>query len=341
MDDKIRNPLKFSKISKEDIIPINIDQPANTEALDEYHIHLNRLDTMTNHLVGQAKEFVRKRDDAKVRAFISESRKEHGEHETHETHQHEHRNIADIRKPKSHEISTEPSIEVKRVKTGIHGLDELLEGGIPERSVVLLTGAAGTGKTLFALNFLIEGALNNEPGVYISLQESPQENINQMKLFGWPIDKLLKENKILMIQPELYNFEGLISVIEDSVEKIKAKRLVIDSASLIGLYFENPYKVRKSLLDLGDLFKRLDCTTIAIDEIKENENTLSAFGVEEFVADGVFVLYYMKRGNIYVRAFTIRKMRSTNHSQKVHPMEIRRPGGVVVYPFEEIFTETE
>ncbi len=293
---------------------------------NEYHIHLDRLDRITNELVGHAKDFAAKRDDERIKSFIKETSKE---------------------KQIIHEIPDEApqehqkKITVNRIKTGIKGLDELVEGGLPEKSVILVTGSTGTGKTIFALNFLVEGALNNEPGVYISLQESPQENINQMKLFGWPIEKLIEENKILMIQPELYNFEALMSVIEDSVEKIKAKRLVIDSASIIGLYFENPYKVRKSLLDLGQLFKRLDCTTLAIDEIKENETTLSAFGVEEFVADGVIVLYYMKRNNIYIRAMTIRKMRSTNHSQKVHPVEIKRPGGVMIYPFEEVFTEIE
>lgn len=296
------------------------------EVQNEYHIHLDKLDNMTNQLVNHTKEMVVRHERENTKKFMAEMEK-NSENEEPEPQQ----VPSDI---------TEMS-SVKRIKTGIKGLDELIEGGIPEKSVVLITGSAGTGKTIFALNFLVEGALNGEPGVYISLQESPQENIIQMKLFGWPIEDLIKENKILMIQPELYNFEGLLSVIEDSVEKTKAKRLVIDSASIIGLYFENPYKVRKSLLDLGQLFKRLGCTTLAIDEIKENENTLSAFGVEEFVSDGVIVLYYLRRNNIYIRAITIRKLRSTNHSQKVHPLEIRRPGGVMIYPFEEVFTEID
>ncbi|MFC2143472.1 ATPase domain-containing protein, partial [Candidatus Aenigmatarchaeota archaeon] len=93
------------------------------------------------------------------------------------------------------------------------------------------------------------------------------------------------------------------------------------------------------LLDLAQLLKRQGCTTIAIDETREAESTLSAFGVEEFVADGVVVLYYMKRGNIFLRAITIRKMRSTKHSLKIHPIEIHRPGGIIVYPYEEVFTD--
>ena len=331
MDEKPKAPVLDKTL--QDIALAGTDIPGGNVPSDEYHLHMNKLDNITNQLVGHAKEFVAKKDEHRVKAFISDVEKERVEEHT----GHEHAST-----PKVHEIIKHESLSgVERVKTGIRGLDELIEGGLPEKSIILLTGSTGTGKTIFALNFLVEGALNGEPGVYISLQESPQENINQMKLFGWPIEKLIHEKKILIIQPELYNFDSLLSVIEDSVEKIKAKRLVIDSASIIGLYFENPYKVRKSLLDLGQLFKRLGCTTLAIDEIKENETTLSAFGVEEFVADGVIVLYYMKRGNLYIRAMTIRKMRSTNHSQKVHPMEIRRPGGVLIYPFEEVFGEVE
>lgn len=237
---------------------------------------------------------------------------------------------------KKHKMGSDEKIS--RIKTGIPGLDVLMEGGLPEKSVILLTGSTGTGKTIFSMKFLIEGAMNEQPGVYISLQESPNENINQMRLFGWPIEKLIEENKIMIIQPELYNFDSLLTTIEDSVEKIGAKRLVIDAASIIGMYFENPYKVRKSLLELAELLKKLGCTTIAIDEIGENERGLSAFGVEEFVTDGVIVLYYIKKISTFLRAISIRKMRSTNHSQKIHPVEIRRPGGIIVYPDEEVFT---
>jgi KaiC/GvpD/RAD55 family RecA-like ATPase len=240
------------------------------------------------------------------------------------------------RTKKTNKINFDKSTEIRRIKSGIPGLDELIEGGILEKSVILLTGSTGTGKTIFALKFLIEGALKNEAGVYISLQETPQENIDQMNLFGWPIKKLIKENKILIIQPELYNFDSLLTTIEDSVEKVKAKRLVIDAASIIGLYFENPYKVRKSLLELTELLKKLGCTTIAIDEISENEKGLSAFGVEEFITDGVIIMYYVKKPNEFIRAITVRKMRSTKHSKKIHVLQIKKPEGIVVSPDKEV-----
>jgi len=229
--------------------------------------------------------------------------------------------------------------KITRVFTGIDGLDGLIEGGFPEKSMILLTGSCGTGKTIFGMKFLVEGALRGEPGVYISLEESIEDNMKQMRFFGWPVDRLVKEKKLLIVQPEMYRFDALMTTIEDSIDKIKAKRIVLDSASVIGMYFHDVYKVRRSLLDLSRLLKKSGCTSIAISETKEGQVGLSSYGVEEFVADGVIVLYYVKKENRFLRALTIRKMRSTNHSLHICPIEIKRPGGIVVYPSEEVFTE--
>ncbi len=227
--------------------------------------------------------------------------------------------------------------DIKRVKTGIEGLDDLMEGGIPEDSVILLTGTCGTGKSTFAMQFLVEGAMNNEPGVYVSLEESIEGTLKEMKLFGWDVDEMVKNKMLLIVQPELYNFDALMTTIENAVDKVKAKRLVIDSASIIGMYFEEEFKVRKALLDLSHMLKKLGCTTMFISEVKEASEGLSPHGVEEYVVDGVIVLYYIKKGNLYMRAISIRKMRSTDHSTKIHPIEIHSPGGIVVYSGEELF----
>ena len=232
-----------------------------------------------------------------------------------------------------------PAGKLETIESGINGLDDILGGGVPQNSVVLLSGSCGTGKSIFGMNFLIEGALKGEPGIYISLEESPESNIKQMKLFGWPVDELIRKGKLMILQPELYNFDALLTTIEDSVDRIKAKRLVIDSISIIGMYFADPYKVRKSLLQLSTLLRKLKCTTFAIDEIKEGEPSLSAYGVEEFVVDGVIILYLIKRSNIYIRAAVVRKMRGMPHSTKIHPMEIKSPGGITIYPSQELFEE--
>jgi len=233
----------------------------------------------------------------------------------------------------------ESAINLLRIPTGIPGFDELVEGGFPERQVIMLTGSCGTGKSTFAMNFLVNGALNGETGVYVSLEENIEDNIKEMALFGWPIDSLMREKKLVIIKPELYDFEKLVESIEDIVSKLKAKRLVVDSSSLIGLYFKDAFKVRKAMVQLNYVLKKVGCTSVVISEIKENEQALSTYGVEEFVADGVIVLYCQKKENLYTRALAIRKMRSTNHSMRVHPMQIKRPGGITVFASEEVFNE--
>jgi len=233
----------------------------------------------------------------------------------------------------------EKQASINRVPTGIKGFDELVEGGFPEKALVLLGGSTGTGKSTFAMNFLVHGAMNGEPGVYVSLEEAAEENEMQMRLFGWPVEKLKREKNLLVTQPELYDFDKLVTHLEDSVTKIGAKRLVLDSISLISMYFKDEFKVRRSLIDLEKTLKGLGCTTIAITEIKEGAKGVSMYGVEEFVVDGVIVLYFIKKENVFSRAIAIRKMRSTNHSLKIHPMQISTPGGVIIYPGEEVFTE--
>jgi len=302
---------------KHPAIQLKIHDGEKKKPHEELHEELERNHRKMEHATNEAKSMLRK---------VQTEYKEYV---------HEHPRLA------KRLATQKPMYDVIRMRTGVHGFDELIEGGIPEKSVVLLTGPCGSGKSIFSMRFLVEGAMNNEPGVYVSLKESVDESMNQMLFFGWPVDRLIEEGKILIVQPELYNFDALLTAIEDAIDKIGAKRLVVDTVSIIGMYFEEPFKIRKALLDLGYLLKKLGCTTIAISEVGESQRDLSLYGVEEFVADGVIVLYVMRmrRGSTFMRAIAVRKLRSTKHSIKIHPIEIKRPGGMIVYPGEEIYTE--
>src|SRR3989338_8620980 len=221
---------------------------------------------------------------------------------------------------------------IKRLKTGVPGLDSLVNGGIPENSLVLLTGSTGTGKTTLAMQFLIEGIRHGEPGIYVSLEEAEEKTLLQMKLLGWPVDEYKAKGMLLVSQPELYDFDKLINHIEDNVRKMKAKRLVLDSVSIISLYFQDRFKVRRAILDLERTLKKLDCTTIAISEMPENSSAISLYEVEEFVVDGVILMHFIRRENVFTRAISIRKMRGSEHSLKIHPLKIKSEEGIVVYP---------
>jgi KaiC/GvpD/RAD55 family RecA-like ATPase len=234
--------------------------------------------------------------------------------------------------------STQVSVASERVQTGISGIDELIEGGLPENSLVLLAGHCGTGRHTFAMQFLYHGAKNGEPGVYISMEKEPEEIISSMKSFGWDLDSLIKERKLVIIKPDMQRFDTLKKTIEDEIDRIGAKRLVLSPFSFISAYFANVYDARKALSELRNQMKKLNCTAIAITDIKEGEQVFSSTGFEEFVSSGVIVLDLMlkKENNTYVRTVLIRKMERTNHSLKLIPIEISKEG-ITAYPDAEVF----
>lgn len=230
------------------------------------------------------------------------------------------------------------STKINRVKTGIEGLDELISGGFVEGSTILVTGTPGSGKTTFSMQYLYYGAKDyKEPGIFISLEEDPDRMINNFEnTFNWNIRELMSDKKLVMTKVELYDFDKMRITIEDLVDKFNAQRLVIDPTTVLGLYFEKELQIRRSLLELDSMLKKLGCTTLMTNEIPEGSGGISAFGIEEFTADGIVVLYYTKDGNVFTRSLAVRKMRATNHDTSIHPVEITKRG-MVVYPTEHIF----
>ncbi|MBW6451354.1 MAG: AAA family ATPase [DPANN group archaeon] len=218
------------------------------------------------------------------------------------------------------------SQETKRIKTGIIGLDEMLDGGIPEGSVVLVTGGAGCGKTTFSCQFVNHGLKEGSNSLYITLEEKPEEIKENAKQFGWDLNKYEKDGTFRIVYYDPFELGEIIQRMTDLIVVNKIQRLVIDSISLFGLYLDNSYKIRKELYKLVEALKQTGCTSILLSEIPENTKQLSRYGVEEFVADGVIVLYYMSLGNGAFRNIEVRKMRRTNHKNGTYPLTITKTG---------------
>jgi KaiC/GvpD/RAD55 family RecA-like ATPase len=225
--------------------------------------------------------------------------------------------------------------EEERVKTGIPGLDEIMNGGFIPKSLNLLTGTTGTGKTTTSCQFIYNGIKDfNEPAVYVSFEE-PVENIkeNCLKL-GWDFEPFEKKGKVLFVRYDPFHVEDIYELIETNIKKIKAKRVVIDSIAALGLYVKEPSDIRRMIFNIAFMLRKLDCTTILISEVLPMHEALSRFGVEEFVTDAVIVLYYNRKGSQFSRYLTVWKMRGSHHSNKLHPYKISDKG-VVVYSKEE------
>jgi KaiC/GvpD/RAD55 family RecA-like ATPase len=124
---------------------------------------------------------------------------------------------------------------------------------------------------------------------------------------------------------------NLGTVIIDEIKRIDAKRLVIDSTSIVGLTIENPSQIRKILYNIAVTIKKTNCTALITSEIPEGSKKLSRFGVEEFVVDGVIVLNYLEyaTGGGMDRSLVIRKMRRTKHGKEMYPMDITAKGIVL------------
>jgi KaiC/GvpD/RAD55 family RecA-like ATPase len=240
----------------------------------------------------------------------------------------------------------------EKVPTGIPGLDELIEGGFPKNSRVLVSGGTGSGKSIFCLQYLMNGALTcGDRGVYVSLEEPLHEVRKNVLSFGWDLSKLEKEGKLVLIDaitsrldlldPEkwsvgnsMQNVVGIIDDVTAAVEAISAKRLVIDSIPGIGL-FTPPETLRAVLMRINTFLRNLDSTTLMTTETVEGASGLSRFGVEEFLATGIVSLTLESRGNEFKRKIAIRKMRGVKHSLKEFELLITERG-IVVMPIQRI-----
>ena len=230
---------------------------------------------------------------------------------------------------------------VKRVKTGVKGFDELIQGGIPEGYNVLLSGSPGTGKTIFGMEFLKNGALKfNEPGLFITFEETPKNLITQAKQIGMDLKKLKLDNKII-IKPlphqDNLNENIVFKIINDAIKNHKIKRLVIDSLDTYAnniLSFEDNEKPLSDTLWIKRVVYRFikklqkydKMTKIMISETEEGNEKLSKDGVSEFLCDGVIKIDYMTMGGDYSRQLKVRKMRSTKNNPDLFPLEISNKG---------------
>ncbi|MFH1255989.1 MAG: ATPase domain-containing protein [Candidatus Diapherotrites archaeon] len=229
---------------------------------------------------------------------------------------------------------------VERTKSGIPGLDELMGGGVPKGNLVVLSGDPGSGKTVFCWQFLYEGAKTfAENGVYVSLEETEESILEGAKEFGWELKELIDKGKLKIITIELYDFERLKNTIEDTIRSIGAKRVVVDPGVIFRLFFERELDARKRIVSLAKLLKAMNCTSIITNEIALDKMS-SLYGLEEYVADGVILMYHTKIKNKFIRSIGILKMRNTEISEQLRPIKITS-GGLKVLSKSELFENVE
>ncbi len=235
-----------------------------------------------------------------------------------------------------------PSEKVDRITTGIINLDQHMQGGLVQGTMNLVTGKTGTGKTAFCASFLKGGAENRSPGVYVTTEEREEDIKADIRaMFGWEFDHLEEEGlvKILSIKPifpskEIQNLNrlvrsyisNLLDQVMHAVEDIDAERVIIDSVSIIEMFIRDEYMSRVALASLLNKLREANVTAVLTGTVPETSQGLSGGGIIEFLVDTVILLEFVPVAEDHQRTLTIRKMRRTDHSVNILPMEITSDG---------------
>jgi len=227
-------------------------------------------------------------------------------------------------------------LKEEKIPTGVKGLDKLTEGGFEKNSAILVCGGGGSGKSIFATQFLMEGILHhNETGIYISFEEIKERFYKHVFVFGWDLKKSEEQGRFIFLK---YSPERIAKIvkerskeIENSIKEVEAKRIVIDSLSAYTSLFENESEKRKMLVALFDMIKEWDCTTIVVAEEDQHPDQYHS-NVEGFMADAIVLLYNEREPKgLRFRAIEVFKMRGTKHESKICSMKITEHG-IEVYP---------
>ncbi len=240
----------------------------------------------------------------------------------------------------------------RRAPTGIKGLDEILEGGFPSNSSILVTGGPGAGKTILCLHFLIKGLEIGENGVFISMDERPDDLRKEALKFGWDLSKYEGEGKLVIVdvsyprsglpskeryQMEMpFTLDTVVRKVYEIISEINARRVIIDSLPAFGLHFDSEAEVRIAIHRLNNLLLSSNCTSIITSEMTGGTGLISRFGVEEFISRGIILMEMYREKKEFKRALTVLKMRETNY-------ELRRVGfrigkeGIEVQPQKVVF----
>ena len=249
--------------------------------------------------------------------------------------------------------------EIARTRTGISGLDEILEGGLPRNYVHSIVGAPGTGKTVMGGQFLYRGASQYaENGLYVSLEEPTHSFANAMMRFNWNMFDLESQGKLVLVDAspqqdepggemkirggvlgtERFDLDGVIGVIANARKRVAAKRLVIDSlVSVAGAYkYESEFRFK--LLQFYRALSELELTTLVLTD--SPTATVETFGPETILAHGSFLLHSLRDKDNVLQAMEVQKMRGVRVLKRIVSYRIG-PDGIEIRMQEPAFREVK
>ncbi|MBW4481161.1 MAG: circadian clock protein KaiC [Tildeniella torsiva UHER 1998/13D] len=231
---------------------------------------------------------------------------------------------------------------VRKIRTLIEGFDDISHGGMPAGRSTLVSGTSGTGKTLFAVQFIYNGITEfDEPGIFVTFEESPEDIIQNAYSFGWDLQRLVDDGKLFILdaspdpegQDVVGNFDlsALIERIQYAIRKYKARRVSIDSVTAVFQQYDAASVVRREIFRLVARLKLMGVTTVMTTERLDEYGPVARFGVEEFVSDNVVIVRNALEGERRRRTIEILKLRGTTHMKGEYPFTITNDG-INIFP---------
>ncbi len=245
-------------------------------------------------------------------------------------------------------FAPEKNPSIRKIKTEIEGFDLIAKGGLPAGRTTLVSGTSGSAKTIMAAQFLAAGLQKlNEPGVFVTFEESPEDIRRNMAGFGWDIPAWEAAGKWAFVDaspepgdPHIeaghYDLGALLARIEHAIRRVSARRVVLDSLGGVFVQLENTATIRRELFRIARALRGLAVTSIITAERLEEHGPISFFGVEEFVSDNVVVLRNVLHEEVRRRTVEILKFRGTDHQKGEWPFTIVPGKGVVVIPLSAL-----
>ncbi|WP_425541910.1 KaiC domain-containing protein [Natronoarchaeum mannanilyticum] len=232
--------------------------------------------------------------------------------------------------------------EIPRIELGVEGLDAMIQGGVPERSLMVAIGSAGTGKTTLGLQFLERGLEQGERAVYITLEESRSRVIRSATEKGFAYDEYAADGQLAVVDIDPVEMANSLQSIRSELPRLirdfGASRLVLDSVSLLEMMYDDRAVRRNEIYDFTRSLKDAGVTTLLTSEASEDSAFASRHGIVEYLTDAVFVLQYVRPSDFRETrlAIEIQKIRDANHSRETKPYEITNEG-INVYRQANIF----
>ncbi len=232
--------------------------------------------------------------------------------------------------------------EIDRIKLGVEGLDEMIRGGIPRRSLITTIGSPGTGKTTFGIQFLDHALSSGDRGIYITLEESREAILSTAEGLGRPFREYEANGDLVIVGLDPVEMANSLSSIRDElttlINEFDADRLVLDSVSLLEMMYDHPAERRSEVFGFTRSLKQAGVTSLLTSEASQNSPYASRHGIVEYLTDAVVILQYVRPSDFQETrmAVEIQKIRDASHSRGAKPYEIT-DNGLSVYRRANIF----